>query len=106
MDTLNVTKVMLYIAAMAVPTYLIRMLPIALIRKKIKNKFILSFLYYMPYAVLGSMIFPAILYSTSSIYSAALGFLVAIGLSYMQKSLITVALLSSFAVYLAEIIII
>lgn len=71
-------KILIYIAVMAVPTYLIRMIPLTIIRKKIKNRFLLSFLFYMPYAVLGAMIFPAILYSTSSIYSAVIGFAAAI----------------------------
>ena len=98
-------KILIYIAVMAVPTYLIRMIPLTIIRKKIKNRFLLSFLFYMPYAVLGAMIFPAILYSTSSIYSAVIGFAAAIALSYMQKSLITVALLSSLAVFITEAVI-
>ena len=53
-----------YIAVMAGVTYLIRMLPLTVFQKKIKNRFIRSFLYYIPYAVLGAMTFPAILYST------------------------------------------
>ena len=59
-----------YIAVMAGVTYLIRMLPLTVFQKKIKNRFIRSFLYYIPYAVLGAMTFPAILYSTGSVYSA------------------------------------
>lgn len=69
MASMDNLKILIYIAVMAVPTYLIRMIPLTIIRKKIKNRFLLSFLFYMPYAVLGAMIFPAILYSTSSIYS-------------------------------------
>lgn len=95
-------KILTYIIIMAVVTYLIRMLPLAMIRRKIKNKFILSFLYYMPYAVLGAMIFPAILYSTSSVYSAVAGLVVAVALAYMEKGLLTVALLSCLTVYIVE----
>ena len=105
MASMDNLKILIYIAVMAVPTYLIRMIPLTTIRKKIKNRFLLSFLFYMPYAVLGAMIFPAILYSTSSIYSAVIGFAAAIALSYMQKSLITVALLSSLAVFITEAVI-
>ncbi len=105
MASMDNLKILIYIAVMAVPTYLIRMIPLTIIRKKIKNRFLLSFLFYMPYAVLGAMIFPAILYSTSSIYSAVIGFAAAIALSYMQKSLITVALLSSLAVFITEAVI-
>ena len=105
MASMDNLKILIYIAVMAVPTYLIRMIPLTIIRKKIKNRFLLSFLFYMPYAVLGAMIFPAILSSTSSIYSAVIGFAAAIALSYMQKSLITVALLSSLAVFITEAVI-
>ena len=105
MASMDNLKILIYIAVMAVPTYLIRMIPLTIIRKKIKNRFLLSFLFYMPYAVLGAMIFPAILYSTSSIYSAVIGFAAAIALSYMQKGLITVALLSSLAVFITEAVI-
>ena len=55
---------------MAVVTYIPRMLPMVLVKSKIKSNFIKSFLYYVPYAVLGAMIFPEILYSTGSIASA------------------------------------
>lgn len=101
---MNNMKLIIYIIAMALTTYLIRMIPITLLKKKIRNKFILSFLHYMPYAVLGAMTFPAILYSTENIYSAVIGMFVAIGLSYMQRSLITVALTSSLAVFMVEFI--
>ena len=83
-----------YIAVMAGVTYLIRMLPLTVFQKKIKNRFIRSFLYYIPYAVLGAMTFPAILYSTGSVYSALAGLAVAMILAFLEKSLLTVALLS------------
>ncbi len=97
-------RILIYIIVMAVVTYLIRMLPLTLIKKKIKNRYILSFLYYMPYAVLGAMTFPAILFSTSSVISAAVGMAAAVILAYMKKSLITVAVASCLAVYVAEAI--
>ena len=81
-----------YIAVMALVTYLIRMLPLAFFRKKIQNRYVLSFLQYIPYTVLGAMTFPAILSSTGNLWSALIGLLVAIVLSYMEKGLLTVAL--------------
>ena len=81
-----------YIAVMAVVTYLIRMLPLAFMRRKIKNRFLLSFLRYVPYAVLGAMTFPAILSSTGTLWSALAGLAVALLLAYREKSLLTVAL--------------
>lgn len=93
-----------YLIAMAGITYLIRMLPLVLVKKKIKNKFILSFLYYIPYAVLTVMTIPAIFYSTSYTVSAIVGFLVALTLSYMNKSLVTVAIFSCVGVFLVELL--
>ncbi len=92
----------LYLFVMAGVTYLIRMLPMVLLRKKIKNRYMLSFLYYMPYAVLTVMTIPAIFSSTESAVSAVVGFLAAVLLSYFGKSLVTVAALSSAFVFLTE----
>lgn len=92
----------LYLFAMAVVTYLIRMLPLVLVKKKIQNRFILSFLYYIPYAVLTVMTIPAIFYATSHKISAVIGFVAAVVLAYMKKSLVTVAAFSCGAVILAE----
>ena len=79
----------LYLLTMAGITYLIRMLPLVLIKKKIKNKFVLSFLYYIPYAVLSVMTIPAIFTSTTYVLAAVAGFAVAMLLSYFEKSLVT-----------------
>ncbi len=84
-------NVYIYILVMAVVTYLIRALPLTLIRKEIKNKFLKSFIYYVPYATLAAMTFPAILFSTNSLISAIAGFAVAVILAYFRKSLLTVA---------------
>lgn len=92
----------LYLLTAAGVTYLIRMLPMVLLRKKIKNRYVLSFLYYMPYAVLTVMTIPAIFSSTANAFSAVVGFLAAVVLSYFRKSLVTVAALSCLAVFLAE----
>lgn len=90
------------IAIMAGTTYLIRMLPMAIFRKKIQNTFIQSFLTYVPYAVLSAMTFPAIFTSTGSTVSAAVGCVAAVLLAYLEKSLLTVAVGASVAVFLAQ----
>lgn len=95
-------NVYLYILVMAGVTYLIRMLPLALSRREITSPFIKSFLYYVPYACLAAMTFPAILSSTSGMVSAAVGFGVALIAAYKEKSLLTVALLACAAVFIVE----
>lgn len=93
-----------YIAIMAVVTYIIRMTPIMVFRKKIRSRFIQSFLYYVPYAVLGAMTIPAVLYSTGSMISACVGLITAFILAFFNRSLIVVALSASGAAYIAELI--
>lgn len=91
-----------YIFVMAGVTYLIRMLPLTLIQKKITNVYLKSFLYYIPYACLTAMTFPAILDATESVISAMAGFLAAILLALRKKSLVTVALFSCTVVFVTE----
>lgn len=93
-----------YLIVMAGITYLIRMLPFVLVKEKIKNKYVLSFLHYIPYTVLSVMTIPAIFSSTSSIQSAAIGFIVAVALAYFNGSLVKVAALSSVTVFIVELI--
>lgn len=95
----------LNILVMAIVTYLIRLIPLAVFTKKIKNNFIRSFLFYIPYAVLGAMTFPAIFYSTSNMLSAGVGAIVALVLAFYEKNLITVALGASAAVFTVELVI-
>ena len=95
----------IYLIAMAGVTYLIRMLPLVLVKKKIQNKFILSFLHYIPYTVLSVMTIPAIFYSTSYRISAVIGFIVALAAAYFEKSLVKVAAFACIAVFVAEIVI-
>lgn len=97
-------NIYIYILVMAVVTYLIRALPLTVFKKKIKNKYILSFLHYVPYTCLSAMILPAIFYSTSSIISAVAGFSVAVILGYFKKGLVTVAVSASIAVFAVEMI--
>lgn len=95
-------RLLLYILVMAGVTYLVRMLPMALFRRKIRNRFVLSFLQYVPYAVLGAMTFPAILYSTGGIWSAVAGLLVAALLAWFHRDLLTVALSACGMVFVVE----
>lgn len=94
-----------YLAVMAGVTYLIRLLPLILVKRKIKNRFLLSFLYYVPYAVLAVMTVPAIFSSTGNVISATVGFVVALLFAYFEKSLLTVALCSCLSVLITELII-
>lgn len=98
-------NIFIYIAVMALVTYLIRMLPLVIFRKKIENRFIRSFLYYIPYAVLAAMTFPAFFSSTGSVWSAVAGLIVALLLAFFEKGLLTVALSSCVAVFVIEFLI-
>ena len=97
-------SVLLYILVMAGVTYLVRMLPFTLIRKEIKNVYIRSFLYYVPYVTLSVMTFPAILDATENIYSALAGFAAAPILAYFRQTLIVVSLGASLCVFLVELL--
>ena len=98
-------NIYVYIFVMALVTYLIRMLPLTLFKKKIQNKFVLSFLYYVPYTCLTAMTVPAIFSATSSPVTAWIGFLTAVILGFLKKNLITVAAISCVSVFVAEIIV-
>ena len=97
-------KFFIYLLVMAGVTYLVRAIPMALIKEKIKNKFILSFLHYIPYTVLSVMTVPACFYATGNTLTATVGFIVAIIAAFFEKSLIQVALLSCLGVLATEII--
>ena len=94
-------KLTVYILVMAGVTYLIRMVPFAFFRQKIKSRFFRSFLYYIPYAVLSAMTIPAIFYSTGSYITAIAGTAAAIVLAYFGLPLIAVALAAAAAAYIA-----
>ena len=93
-----------YLAVTAGVTYLVRMLPLVLMKKKITNRFILSFLHYIPYAVLSVMTIPAIFEATGNVFSATAGFCVAMVLAWRGGSLVQVAAASCGAVLLMELI--
>ncbi len=99
---LDMVRVLLSVAIMAGVTYLLRMLPVTVFQKKIENRFIRSFLAYVPYAVLAAMTIPDIFFATSSLASAALGLAATVLLAYRGKSLLTVALGAVAVVFLAE----
>jgi len=101
----DILRFFLYLLVMAGVTYLVRMIPLVFFRKKIESRFIRSFLYYIPYAVLSVMTVPAIFYSTGSLWSAVAGTAVAILLAYFGRSLITVAAGSAVTVLVAELVI-
>ena len=101
---MNLTRVLVCVDIMAGVTYLVRMLPLAIFRKKIRNRFVISFLSYVPYAVLSAMTFPAIFSSTGSEVSAVVGCVVAIVLAYMKRGLLTVAVGAAVAVFLVQMI--
>lgn len=103
MDLINMTFMILVMAGI---TYLIRMLPLVFIRKKIKSRYVLSVLYYIPYAVLSAMTFPYIFYSTGNIWTAIVGTVIAVVASVCKRSLLTVAICSCLAVLVLGFIII
>ena len=95
-------RIVIATLVMAGITYAIRMLPMVLFRKKITNRFVQSFLYYMPYAVLGAMTFPEILYATGSMVAGAIGLVVALFMAWKGKGLLPVAIAATAAAYLTE----
>ncbi len=94
----------IYLILIAGLTYLIRVIPFNLFKNKIKNKYINSFLHYIPYTVLAAMTFPAALFVTGSIYTAILGLIVALVLALKKCSLTVVAVTSCVAVFILEFI--
>ena len=102
MPILDMTVMILVMAGV---TYLIRMIPLAFFRKKIKSDYLNSFLYYIPYAVLSAMTFPYIFYSTGNFYTALIGTVIAIVASVCKRSLLTVAILACLSVLIFGFII-
>ena len=98
------SKFLPYLAVMAGVTYLIRMLPLTVFRKEIKSRFVMSFLHYVPYAVLGAMTIPDVLYSTGNIGTALVGLAVAVVLAWRGKGLLTVAIAACVAVAAAQLV--
>ena len=98
-------SIYIYVLVMAVTTYLIRALPLTLLKKPIRSRFLRSFLHYVPTACLTAMTFPAILTATDHMISGAVGLLIGILLALKNKSLIVVAVASCAAVFIVDQII-
>lgn len=96
-------NVYIYILIMAGVSYLIRTLPLTLIRREIKSTFLKSFLYYVPYVTLAVMTFPAIVQATNSPIAGALALVVGVIVAWCGRSLLTVAVLSCLTVFVAEL---
>ncbi len=92
----------IYLLILAGSTYLIRAIPFAAVQRKITNRFIRSFLYYIPYTVLAAMTFPAALYATGNIIAAAAGLIVAVLLAITEKGLTLVAIASCITVFIVD----
>lgn len=96
--------VYIYIIIMAAVTYLVRMLPLALIRKRIRSRFILSILAYLPYTVLAALTFPAVFYATSSTIASVIGCVVACVLAFLKVPMVAVALFATVASFIFLVI--
>ena len=94
----------LYIAVMALTTYLIRVLPLTLIRKPIRSTFLRSFLYYVPYVTLAVMTFPAVLTLTGSPLVGAIAMVIGIVSAWCGLGLLPVSLLCCGSVILLQLI--
>ena len=97
-------SIVVYVVVMAVTTYLIRVIPFAAVRGKIKSRFVNSVLYYIPFAVLSAMTFPAIFYATGDVVSSSVGTVIALIMAYFDLPLIVVALSSSAAAFIISLI--
>ena len=96
--------IFVYILIMAAVTYLVRMLPLALIKKKIRSRFLVSLLVYLPYAVLAALTFPAVFYATSSALASAVGCAVACLFAYLRVPMVLVALFAAVASFIFLVI--
>lgn len=99
------SKVFYAILIMAIVTYIPRVLPIAIFKKKIESKVIKSFLFYVPYAVLGAMTFPGIFYIKAGLLPAIGGTILALVLAYFEQGLMKVAVGAVAMVYIISAII-
>ena len=98
-------KAYINIFIMAAVPYLIRVLPLTLVRKKITNRTLRSFLYYVPYVTLAVMTFPAVIEATESVYSGMAALLIGVLLSYIGLGLFPVAVCSCLTVFIIELFI-
>ena len=102
---MEIKTFLIYLAVIAGSTYLIRVIPFVLVNRKLTNRYVRSFLYYIPYAVLAAMTVPAAFYATRSVISAVSGIVVAALVSLKYKSLIVVADAACVTVFLLELVV-
>ena len=95
-------SIWLYILVSALVSYLIRVLPLTLIRKPIRNVYFRSFLYYVPYVTLAVMTFPAIVEATQSPLAGAAALIVGILAAWYGASLLRVAVVCCLTVFILE----
>ena len=98
-------NVYVYIFLMAITVFLIRVLPLTLIRKPIKNSFIQSFLYYVPYVTLSVMTFPAIMHATSNPWAGLSSLAIGIAAAYLDLSMFKVTVICCLVVLVLEFMI-
>ena len=98
-------NVYIYIGIMALVTYLVRVLPMTIFRKEIKNKTVRSFLHYVPYVTLTVMTFPAILEATGSIWSGLAALIIGVAVAWKGGSLLVVSVISCVTVFVIEMFI-
>lgn len=96
-------EILWYLLAMALTTYLVRMIPFTAFRRRITSRFARSFFYYIPYAVLAAMTFPSIFYSTGNLLAATVGLAVAMVLAFFKHSLIVVSLAACLAAFVVQL---
>ncbi len=101
---MSMLKILCAALIMALVSYLPRVIPLALFKNKIKNRFVQSFLMYMPYGVLAAMVFPDVFYSTASFVSALSACICALIMSYKKLGLMSVALSAVGVVFVCEYI--
>lgn len=93
------------VVIMAIVTYIPRVLPVSIFTRDIKSRYIKSVLYYVPYAVLSALTFPAIFYSTGNEITAILGTIVALLLAYFECGLVVVAVAAMVTVFLSGLLV-
>ena len=101
---MSIHNLFIYILIMILITNLIRVIPITIIRGKIQNKFVKSFLFYVPYVTLAVMTFPAIIEATNSPIAGAVALLIGIIAAWFGLGLFPVAIISCAVVFVLELI--
>ncbi len=96
-------NIWIYIAVMALTSYAVRVLPLTLIRKPVKSRFLRSFLYYVPYVTLAVMTFPAILDATGSPLAGALAMAAGAVSAWLGAGLFPTAAVCCAAVFFSEL---